>query len=170
MVRQAGQCLRLIRSFATKHPLAMSGLTCRHTFGSCQHSVAETLQAMEVRWVAFMQASSKGTARLSSKMFASLPAWKTPSQTPRINWSDRQQQRQEKHHVQSSFQQVAILLPNSRCDAATLWPSVCTTNANRAFHTADAAILEHQTAARFVRYLHHLTEGGQFPCNPKNKK
>ena len=23
---------------------------------------------------------------------------------------------------------------------------------------------------RFVRYLHHLTEGGQFPCNKKKKK
>jgi len=23
---------------------------------------------------------------------------------------------------------------------------------------------------RFVRYLHQLTEGGQFPCNPKKKK
>ncbi len=23
---------------------------------------------------------------------------------------------------------------------------------------------------RFVRYLHHLTEGGQFPCNPPKKK
>ncbi len=29
VVRQAGQRLRLIRSFATKHPLAPSGLTCR---------------------------------------------------------------------------------------------------------------------------------------------
>ena len=65
-------------------------------------SVDETLQAMELRWVAAMQPSSRGTARLSSEMSASLPAWMTPSQTPRLHWSDRQQQRQEQHqqHMQ----------------------------------------------------------------------
>ncbi|DBB12196.1 TPA: hypothetical protein ACH3X3_006302 [Trebouxia sp. C0006] len=65
-------------------------------------SVDETLQAMELRWVAAMQPSSRGTARLSSEMSASLPAWMTPSQTPKLHWSDRQQQRQEQHqqHMQ----------------------------------------------------------------------
>ena len=49
-----------------------------------------------------MQPSSRGTARLSSEMSASLPAWMTPSQTPRLHCSDRQQQRQELHqrHMQ----------------------------------------------------------------------
>ena len=52
---------RLIRTFATKHPLAPSGLTCRPRLlplPASEQSVAETLQAMEVKWVASMQASS----------------------------------------------------------------------------------------------------------------
>jgi len=92
--------LRLIRSFATKHPLAPSGLTCRPRLlplPASEQSVAETLHAMEVKWVASMRASSRGTARLSSEMSDSLPAWTTPSQTSRVHWSDRQQQRQEQH-------------------------------------------------------------------------
>ncbi len=44
-----------------------------------------------------MQLSSRGTARLSSEMSASLPAWMTLSHTPTVHWSDRQQQRQEQH-------------------------------------------------------------------------
>ena len=97
VVRQAALRLRLIRCFATKHPLAPSGLTCRPRLlpiPTSGQSVDETLQAMELRWVAAMQPSSRGTARLSSEMSASLPAWMTPSQTPRLHWSDRQQQRQ----------------------------------------------------------------------------
>ena len=97
------QRLRLIRSFATKHPLAPSGLTCRPRLlpmPTSGQSVAETLQAMELRWVGSMQPSSRGTARLSSEMSASLPAWMTPSQTPRRHWSERQQQRQEQHQQQ----------------------------------------------------------------------
>ena len=90
VVRQAGLRLRLIRSFATKHPLAPSGLTCRPRvlpMPTSGQSVAETLQAMELRWVGSMQPNSRGTARLSSEMSASLPAWMTPSQTPRRHWA-----------------------------------------------------------------------------------
>ncbi|DBA86844.1 TPA: hypothetical protein ACH3X2_005372 [Trebouxia sp. C0005] len=89
---QAGLRLRLIRSFATKHPLAPGGLTCRPRLlpmPASGQSVVETLQAIEARWVASMQPSSRGTARLSSEVSASLPAWMTPSQTPRAHWSDR---------------------------------------------------------------------------------
>ncbi len=49
-------------------------------------------------------------------MFASLPAWKTPSQTPRIYWSDRQQQRQEQHQ-QPTQQQPSSQLPLERAAA-----------------------------------------------------
>ncbi len=76
-------------------------------------SVDETLQAMELRWVAAMQPSSRGTARLSSEMSASLPAWMSPSQTPRLHWSDRQQQRQEQHQ-QHMQQEPAPQLPLDR--------------------------------------------------------
>ena len=112
VVRQAGLRLRLIRSFATKHPMAPSGLTCRPCLlpmPTSGQSVAETLQAMELRWVVSMQPNSRGTARLSWFMelrwvvsmqpdsrgtarlspetSASLPAWMTPSQTPSMHWS-----------------------------------------------------------------------------------
>ena len=138
MVRQAGLRLRLIRSFATKHPMAPSGLTCRPCLlpmPTSGQSVAETLQAMELRWVVSMQPNSRGTARLSWFMelrwvvsmqpdsrgtarlspetSASLPAWMTPSQTPRMHWSDRQQQRQEQHQQQMQ-QQPAPQLPLDR--------------------------------------------------------
>ncbi len=52
VVRQAGQRLRLIKSFATKHPLAFRGLTCRPSLLSLrtsEQSAAETLKAMEVK-------------------------------------------------------------------------------------------------------------------------
>ncbi len=93
VVRQAGQRLRLIRSFATKHPLAPSALTCRPRLlplPASEQPVAETLQAMEVKWVASMRASSRGTARLSSEISDSLPAWMTPSQTSRHGHLARQ--------------------------------------------------------------------------------
>ncbi len=80
---------------ATKHPMASSGLTCRPRLlpmPTPGEAADETLQAMELRWVAAMQPSSRGTACLSSEMSASLPARMTPSQTPRLHWSDRQQQ------------------------------------------------------------------------------
>ncbi len=73
--------------------LAPSGLTCRPRLLpmlTSGRSVDETLQAMQLRWAAAMQPSSRGTSRLSSEMSASLPAWMTPSQTPRLHWSDRQ--------------------------------------------------------------------------------
>ncbi len=69
----------------------------------------DTLQAMELRWVAAMQPSSRGTTRLSSEMSAYLPAW----MTPRLHWSDRQQQRQEQHQQQMQ-QQPAPQLPLDR--------------------------------------------------------
>ncbi len=78
-----------------------------------RRSVDEALQAMELRWVAAMQPSSRGTARLSSEMSASLPAWMTPSQTPRMHRLDRQQQRQEQHQQQMQ-QQPAPQLPLDR--------------------------------------------------------
>ena len=109
----------LIRSFATKHPLASSGLTCRPRLlpmPTSGQSVAEALQAMELRWVASMQPRSRGTARLSSETSASLPAWMTPSHTPRMHWSDRQQQRQEQHQQQMQ-QQPAPQLPWDRAAA-----------------------------------------------------
>ncbi|DBA89963.1 TPA: hypothetical protein ACH3X2_004383 [Trebouxia sp. C0005] len=79
-------------------------------------SVVETLQAIEARWVASMQPSSSGTARLSSEVSASLPAWMTPSQTPRVHWLDRQQQRQEQHQQQTQ-QQPATQLPLEKAAA-----------------------------------------------------
>ncbi len=105
-----------IRRFATKQPLAPSGLTCRPLLlpmPTSGQSVDETLQAMELRWVAAMQPSSRGTARLSSEMSASLPAWMTSSQTPRLHWSGRQQRRQEQHRQQMQ-QQPAPQLPLDR--------------------------------------------------------
>ena len=63
---------------------------------------------MEVKWVASMRASSRGTARLSSEMSDSLPAWMTPSQTSRMHWSDRQQQRQEQHQQQTQLTGIRI--------------------------------------------------------------
>jgi len=119
VARQAGLLLRLIRSFATRHPLAPTGLTCRPRLlpmPTSGQAVTEDLQAMEVRWLASMQSSSRGTARVSSEMSASLPAWMTPSQTPRIHWSDRQQQRQEQHQRQTQ-QQPAPQLPLERAAA-----------------------------------------------------
>ncbi len=116
VVRQAGIRLRLIRCFATKHPFTPSGLTCRPRLlpmPTLGRSVDETLQTIELRWVAAMQPSSRGTARLSSELSASLPAWTTLSQTPRLHWSDRQQQRQKQHHQQMQ-QQPAPHLPLDR--------------------------------------------------------
>ncbi|KAA6430031.1 MAG: hypothetical protein FRX49_00462 [Trebouxia sp. A1-2] len=72
---QAVLRLRLTRSFATKHPLAPGSLTCRPRLlpmPTSGQSVTETLQAIEVRWVATMQPSSRGTARLSSELSASM--------------------------------------------------------------------------------------------------
>ncbi len=49
VVRQPGLRLRLIRFFATKHPLARSGLTCRprlFSMPTSERSVDETLQDM----------------------------------------------------------------------------------------------------------------------------
>ncbi|KAA6418076.1 MAG: hypothetical protein FRX49_11993 [Trebouxia sp. A1-2] len=52
VVKQAGLRLRLIRSFATKHPLAPGGLTCRPRLlpmPASGQSVVESLQAIEAR-------------------------------------------------------------------------------------------------------------------------
>ena len=68
VVKQAGQRLRLIRAFANKHPQTPRGLTCRPRLlplPDSKQSEAETLQAMEAKWVACMQASSQGTRPFS---------------------------------------------------------------------------------------------------------
>ena len=75
VVRQAGQRLRLIRSFATKHPLGPSGLTCRPRLlplPTSEQSVPETLQAMEDRWVAPCKPAPE--AQLASASVAALPS------------------------------------------------------------------------------------------------
>ena len=56
-----------------------------------------------------MQAIPRGTARLSSDLPDSLPAWMTPSQAPRVHWSQRQQQRQEQLQQQPQQQQAPQL-------------------------------------------------------------
>ena len=96
-----------------------SGLTCRPRLlplPASEQSVAETLHAMEVKWIASMRASSRGTAPLNSEISDSLPAWMTSSQTSRVHWSDRQQQRQEQHQQQTQ-QQQAPQLPFQRAAA-----------------------------------------------------
>ena len=68
-------------SFATNHTKAPSGLTCRPRLlpmPTSGQSVAETLQAMKLRWVASTQPDCRGTARLRSEMSASLPALADP--------------------------------------------------------------------------------------------
>ena len=50
------------------------------------------------------------------RISASLPALMTPSQTPRMHWSERQQQRQEKYQRQTQ-QQPAPQLPLERAAA-----------------------------------------------------
>ena len=166
VVRQAGLRLRLIRSFATKqtkHPLAPSGLTCRPRLlpmPTSGQSVAETLQAMELRWVASMQPSSRGTARLSSEMSASLPAWMTPSQTPRRHWSERQQQRQEQHQQQMQ-QHPAPQLPLDRAVADDLIDvlEACGSHPQQAqwwhiWELAGASYLDRQHRVLWWRLLH----------------
>ena len=163
VVRQAGLRLRLIRSFATKHPLAPSGLTCRPRLlpmPTSGQSVAETLQAMELRWVGSMQPSSRGTARLSSEMSASLPAWMTPSQTPRRHWSERQQQRQEQHQQQMQ-QHPAPQLPLDRAVADDLIDvlEACGSHPQQAqwrhiWELASASYLDRQHRVLWWRLLH----------------
>ena len=163
VVRQAGLRLRLIRSFATKHPLAPSGLTCRPRvlpMPTSGQSVAETLQAMELRWVGFMQPSSRGTARLSSEMSASLPAWMTPSKTPRRLWSERQQQRQEQHQQQMQ-QHPAPQLPLDRAVADDLIDvlEACGSHPQQAqwrhiWELASASYLDRQHRVLWWRLLH----------------
>ncbi len=66
----SGPTLTAYQVFATKHSMAPSGLTCRSRLlpiPTLGRSVAETLQAIELRWVLSMQPSSRGTARLSSE-------------------------------------------------------------------------------------------------------
>ena len=163
VVSQAGQRLRLIRSFATKHPLGPSGLTCHPCLllmPASGQSVAATLQAMEVRWVASMQPSSRGTTRLSSETSASLPAWMTPSQTPRMHWSDRQHQRQEQHQQQTQ-QQPAPQLPLERAAADDIIAvlEACGSHAQQAqwrhiWELASAAYLDRQHRVLWWRLLH----------------
>jgi len=163
VVRQAGQRLRLIRSFATKHPLAPSGLTCRPRLlplPASEQSVAETLHAMEVKWVASMRASSRGTARLSSEMSDSLPAWMTPSQTSRMHWSDRRQQRQEQHQQQTQQQQAPQLpLERAAADDTIDVLEACGSHAQQAqwrhiWELASASYLDRRHRVLWWRLLH----------------
>ena len=69
IVKQASQRLRLIQAFATKHPLAPQGLTCRPRLLPLPDSAqppAQALQSMEARWVASIHVDSAGTTRLRS--------------------------------------------------------------------------------------------------------
>jgi len=163
VVRQAGLRLRLIWSFATKHPLAPSGLTCRPRLlpvPTSGRSVAETLQAMELRWVASMQSSSRGTARLSSETSASLPAWMTLSQTPRMHWSDRQQQRQEQHQQQVQQQPAPQLhLDRAAADDIIDVLEACGSHPQQAqwrhiWELASASYLDRQHRILWWRLLH----------------
>ncbi len=168
---KAGLRLRLIRSFATKHPLATSGLTCRPRLlpvPTSGRAVAETLQAMELRWVASMQPSSRGTARLSSETSASLPAWMTPSQTPRMHWSDRQQQRQEQHQQQVQ-QQPAPQLPLDRAAADDIIDvlEACGSHPQQAqwrhiWELASASYLDRQHTVLWWRLLHGSLMSGAY--------
>ncbi|KAA6410082.1 MAG: hypothetical protein FRX49_13839, partial [Trebouxia sp. A1-2] len=163
VVKQAGLRLRLIRSFATKHPLAPGGLTCRPRLlpmPASGQSVVETLQAIEARWVASMQPSSRGTARLSSEVSASLPAWMTPSQTSRAHWSNRQQQRQEQHQQQTQ-QQPATQLPLEKAAANDTIDvlEACGSHAQQAqwqrtWELASASYLDRQHRVLGWRLLH----------------
>ncbi|KAL0019329.1 hypothetical protein WJX77_005296 [Trebouxia sp. C0004] len=118
------------------------------------------LQAMEVRWVASMQATSRGTARLSSETSASLPAWMTPSQTPRMHWSDRQQQRQEQHQQQTQQQPTPQLpLERAASDDVTDVLEACGSHTQQAqwqqiWELASVSYLERQHRVSWWRLLH----------------
>ncbi|DBA69810.1 TPA: hypothetical protein ACH3X2_14309 [Trebouxia sp. C0005] len=123
-------------------------------------SVVESLQAIEARWVASMQPSSRGTARLGSEVSASLPAWMTPSQTPRVHWSDRQQQRQEQHQQQTQ-QQPAAQLPLEKAAANDTIDvlEACGSHAQQAqwqrtWELASASYLDRQHRVLWWRLLH----------------
>ncbi|KAA6424459.1 MAG: hypothetical protein FRX49_05671 [Trebouxia sp. A1-2] len=76
VVKQAGLRLRLIRSFATKHPLAPGGLTCRPRLlpmPASGQSVVESLQAIEARGIVHPPPDDGGTER----------TWSEPEQRPR---------------------------------------------------------------------------------------
>ena len=162
VVRQAGLRLRLIRCFATKHPLAPSGLTCRPRLlpmPTSGQSVDETLQAMELRWVA-------------EEMSASLPALMTPSQTPRLHWSDRQQQRQEQHQ-QHMQQQRAPQLPLDRSASDDIIDvlEACGSHPQQAqwqliWELVSASYLDRQHRVLWWRLLHGSLMCGAYkrPC------
>jgi len=161
--QRSGLTLTAHQVFATKHPLAPSGLTCRPRLlpmPTSGRSVDETLQAMELRWVASMQPSSRGTARLSSATSASLPAWMTPTQTPRMHWSDRQQQRQEQHQQQMQHQ-PSPQLPLDRAAADDIIDvlEACGSHPQQAhwrhiWELASASYLDRQHRVLWWRLLH----------------
>ena len=107
-----------------------------------------------------MQPSSRGTARLSSEMSASLPAWMTPSQTPRLHWSSRQQQRQE-HHQQHMQQPPApqLILDRSASDDIIDVLEACGSHPQQAqwrhiWELASASYLNRQHRVLWWRLLH----------------
>ena len=108
VVRDVSQRLRLIEAFGGKRPVATLGLTCRPRVlprpGSGQNPT-QALQEMESRWTASMQADSIGRVRRRSDIPDSQPAWMSPSQRPRLHWSQRQQQQQEQQQQQQQQQQ-----------------------------------------------------------------
>ena len=148
----AGSPARCLSS--SVRPLLANLHSSRPTLG---RSVAETLQDMELRWVASTQPSSRGTARLSSETSASLPAWMTLSQTHRMHLSDRQQQRQEQHQQQ----QPAIQLPLDRAAADDIIDvlEACGSHPQQAqwrhiWESASASYRDRQHSVLWWRLLH----------------
>ena len=163
VVKEASRRLRLIKAFATKHPLAPRGLTCRPRLlplPASEHSASETLQAMEARWVASIQDNSRGTARRSSELLDPLPAWMAPLQAPRLHWSVRQQQRQEQHQQQSQQQQQPQLpLGQAMADDTLDVLEACGSHSQQSlwrhiWELANASYFDRQHRVLWWRLLH----------------
>ena len=69
---------------------------------------------MESRWTASIQADPTDKVRRRSDIPDSQPAWMSPSQGPRLHWSQRQQQQQEQHQQQQQQLQHAQQLPSDK--------------------------------------------------------
>ena len=166
IVKQASQRLRLIQAFATKHPLAPKGLTCRPRLlplAQSGQSPAQALQAMEARWVASMHANTAGTARLHSEQPDSQPAWMTPSHAGRLHWSQRQQQRdeqQQQQHQQQQHQQRPRLPSEQAAASDTIDVlEACgshpqQSNWQRVWELSNAAYFDRQHRILWWRILH----------------
>ena len=168
VVKQASQRLRLIQAFASKHPLASKGLTCRPRLmplPQSQQSPAQALQAMEARWVASMQAGRAGAARLRSDEPDSQPAWMSLSHADRLHWSQRQQQRDEQQHQHQQHQhqqhQQQPQLPTEQAAAIDTVDvlEVCGSNPQqsqwqRIWKLSSAAYFDRQHRVLWWRILH----------------